>query len=198
MKLPVHDASARQHSGEPSSGLGPNDGRKDRLRNQNLAELDCEVAGLVDRSTQELRRAWRKAASILAPRAGARVRSREKPGFPRLSGQWSPPAYGGAALKCAFWPNFRVDLHAGTGETARRRRSKRRFWAGDARRKVNLPLSIVKIRFCLPGQFVVAGSGGSRKMTPPTGGPRVRIRLPPAERSIAKLSSSSRSAYFDE
>ena len=59
MKPPVHDASARQHSGEPSSGLGPNGGRKDRLRHPDLAELDGEIAGLVDRSTQELRRAWR-------------------------------------------------------------------------------------------------------------------------------------------
>ena len=58
MKRPVHDASARQYSGEPSSGLGPNDGRKDRLRNRDLAGLDCEIAGLVDRSTQELRGAW--------------------------------------------------------------------------------------------------------------------------------------------
>ena len=60
MKPPVHDASARQHSGEPSSGRGPHDGRKDRLQNRDLAEFDCEIAGLVDRSTQELRRAWRK------------------------------------------------------------------------------------------------------------------------------------------
>jgi Protein of unknown function (DUF2924) len=59
MKPPVHDASARPHSGEPSSGLVANHGRKDRLRNQDLAELDGEIAGLVDRSTQELRRAWR-------------------------------------------------------------------------------------------------------------------------------------------
>ena len=59
MKPPVHDASARQHAREPSSGLGPNDGRKDRLRHPDLAELDGEIAGLVDRSTQELRRAWR-------------------------------------------------------------------------------------------------------------------------------------------
>ena len=59
MNPPVHDASARQHSGEPSSGLGSNDGRKDRLRNRDRAELEfCEIAGLVDRSTQELRRAW--------------------------------------------------------------------------------------------------------------------------------------------
>ena len=60
MKLPVHDASARQHAGEPSSVLGPNGGRTDRRRNPDLAELDGEIAGLVDRSTQELRRAWRK------------------------------------------------------------------------------------------------------------------------------------------
>jgi hypothetical protein len=59
MKPPVHDASARQHSGEPSSGLGSNGGRKDRVRNPDLAELDAEIAGLVDRPTQELRRAWR-------------------------------------------------------------------------------------------------------------------------------------------
>jgi hypothetical protein len=60
MKPPLHDASARQHSGEPSSGLGPVDIRNDRLRNWDLAELEsCQIAGLVDLSTQELRRAWR-------------------------------------------------------------------------------------------------------------------------------------------
>jgi Protein of unknown function (DUF2924) len=60
VKPPVHDASARQHSGEPSSVLGPNDGRKNRLRRPDLAELDGEITGLVDRSTPELRCAWRK------------------------------------------------------------------------------------------------------------------------------------------
>ena len=59
MKPSVHDASARQHSGEPSSG-DPNGGRRERRRNRDLAELDCEIAGLVDRSTHELRLAWRK------------------------------------------------------------------------------------------------------------------------------------------
>ena len=59
MRPPVHVASARQHSGEPSSGLGPTGGRNDRLRGPDLAGLDGEIAGLVDRSTQELRRAWR-------------------------------------------------------------------------------------------------------------------------------------------
>jgi hypothetical protein len=59
MKIQIHDGSARQHSGEPSSVPGPNDGRKDRRRNPEPAKLDGEIAGLVDRSTQELRRAWR-------------------------------------------------------------------------------------------------------------------------------------------
>ena len=59
MKPSVHDASARQHSGEPSSVLGPNGGRKERLRHPDLAELDGEITGLVDRSTKELRHVWR-------------------------------------------------------------------------------------------------------------------------------------------
>ena len=59
MKPPVHDASARQYSGESSLVLGPNGGRKDRLQNPALAELDREIARLVDRPTQELRRVWR-------------------------------------------------------------------------------------------------------------------------------------------
>jgi Protein of unknown function (DUF2924) len=59
VKPPVHDASARQYPGEPSSVLGSNGGWKDRLRNPDLAELDGEIAGLVDRSTKELRHVWR-------------------------------------------------------------------------------------------------------------------------------------------
>ena len=59
MKTPLHDASARQHSGEPSSGLAASDGRKDRPRNRDLAKLDGEIAGLAGQPTQELRRVWR-------------------------------------------------------------------------------------------------------------------------------------------
>jgi len=58
MKPSVHSGSARQHAGEPSSDLAPNGGRKERRRKPDLGELDCEIAGLVDRSTKELRRAW--------------------------------------------------------------------------------------------------------------------------------------------
>ena len=60
MKSPIHDASARQRSGAPFSGLSANDARSDRLSNQDLAGVDGEIAGLVDRSTQELRHAWRR------------------------------------------------------------------------------------------------------------------------------------------
>ena len=59
MKPLVYDVSARPRSGEPSPGLDANDRRKDRPRKRDLAELDGEIAGLVDRSTEELRRAWR-------------------------------------------------------------------------------------------------------------------------------------------
>ena len=59
MKLPVHDTSACQFSGGPFSGLGATDGRKDRPRNPDRPAFDCEIAGLVNRSTQELRHAWR-------------------------------------------------------------------------------------------------------------------------------------------
>ena len=55
MKTSLHDASARQHSGEPSCGLGANDCRNDPL--QGLALV--EIAGLVGQSTQKLRRVWR-------------------------------------------------------------------------------------------------------------------------------------------
>ena len=59
MKIPIHDGSARQPSGEPSSVPGPNGGGKDRRRNPDPVGLDCDIARLVDRSTQELRCAWR-------------------------------------------------------------------------------------------------------------------------------------------
>ena len=60
MKSPIHDASARQRFGEPFSGLSANGARKEQLRNQDLGEADREIARLVDRSTPEPRRAWRR------------------------------------------------------------------------------------------------------------------------------------------
>jgi Protein of unknown function (DUF2924) len=73
MKPPVHDASARQHSGELSSVVGSNDGRKgpspglgrrgnanDGSRGADSADVGRQIAELVDRSTDELRIAWRQ------------------------------------------------------------------------------------------------------------------------------------------
>jgi hypothetical protein len=60
MRAPIHDASARQNSGGPSPVLGRGGDRNNRPRNPGTAELEDEIAGLVDRSTPELRLAWRK------------------------------------------------------------------------------------------------------------------------------------------
>src|SRR4030088_2757972 len=57
-KLGLTVASAKEERGrvyriaEPSSVPGPNGVLNDRLRGLDLAGLDCEIAGLVDRSTQ--------------------------------------------------------------------------------------------------------------------------------------------------
>ena len=59
MKPPVHDTSARQHSGEPSPVPGRASDRNDRLRGPDLSDLECKIAGLIGQSTQDLRRAWR-------------------------------------------------------------------------------------------------------------------------------------------
>jgi hypothetical protein len=54
MKLAIQDASARQHSGGPSPVPGPYPVVSVTV------SVEAEIAGLLDRSTQELRRAWRQ------------------------------------------------------------------------------------------------------------------------------------------
>jgi Protein of unknown function (DUF2924) len=60
MKAAIDDASARQDPGGPSPVRGRGGDRNNRPRNPGTAELEDEIAGLVDRSTPELRLAWRK------------------------------------------------------------------------------------------------------------------------------------------
>ena len=60
MKPPIADVAARQHSGEPSPVPGRGGTRTNRARNPAIPEIDCRIAELVDRSTQELRVAWRQ------------------------------------------------------------------------------------------------------------------------------------------
>jgi hypothetical protein len=58
MKRAIYDTSARQHSGGPSPVADQGGNRNDRARNPDQSDVEADVAGLLDRSTQELRLAW--------------------------------------------------------------------------------------------------------------------------------------------
>jgi len=60
MKPASNDASARQRSGEPSPVRHRNGNRHDGPRRPDLAEVERQIAGLANRSTQDLRVAWRQ------------------------------------------------------------------------------------------------------------------------------------------
>src|SRR5215831_360436 len=60
MKMSIDDAAARQDSGGPSSVPGRGADRNNRPRRADGTELARDIAGLVDRSTQDLRLAWRQ------------------------------------------------------------------------------------------------------------------------------------------
>jgi len=60
MKPAINHASARQHAGEPSPVGYRNRNRHDRPRRPDITEVARQIAGLADRSTQELRVAWRQ------------------------------------------------------------------------------------------------------------------------------------------
>ena len=60
MKSAIHEASARQHTGGPSPVAGHRGNRNERARKPGLSEIEDEIAGLLDRSTQDLRVAWRQ------------------------------------------------------------------------------------------------------------------------------------------
>ena len=60
MKPAIPDTTARQHAGAPSPVPGRGGNRNDRARKPGLSDIEAKIAGLVDRSTQELRLAWRQ------------------------------------------------------------------------------------------------------------------------------------------
>ena len=60
MNPAINNASARQRTGGPSPVLGRGSDRNSRTRNTDIAEVERQIAGLVDRSTQDLRVAWRE------------------------------------------------------------------------------------------------------------------------------------------
>jgi Protein of unknown function (DUF2924) len=60
MKPVIHDASARRCTGGPSPVSGRGGNRNNRARKPGLSDIEAEIAGLLGRSTQELRLAWHK------------------------------------------------------------------------------------------------------------------------------------------
>jgi hypothetical protein len=59
MSPPIHNAAARQNSGEPLSVVGQTSDRSNGWRSLDMT-AESEIAGLADRPTHELRLAWRK------------------------------------------------------------------------------------------------------------------------------------------
>jgi len=60
MKPASNDASARPRSGEPSPVRDRNGHRHDQPGRPDLTEVERQIAGLANRSTQDLRVAWRQ------------------------------------------------------------------------------------------------------------------------------------------
>jgi len=60
MKPSFHEALARQNSGGPSPVPGRGRDRKNQPRRADIAKLEGDIIGLVDRSKQDLRLAWRQ------------------------------------------------------------------------------------------------------------------------------------------
>jgi hypothetical protein len=60
MTPPTHDATARQLSGEPSPVSGRGGDRSSRPGGKAVAEVDRQIPELLNRSTSELRLAWRQ------------------------------------------------------------------------------------------------------------------------------------------
>ena len=60
MTPPTDDASARPRSGGPSPGLARRGHSNNGSRGADSAEVDRQIAEMVDRSTHDLRIAWRQ------------------------------------------------------------------------------------------------------------------------------------------
>jgi hypothetical protein len=123
MKPPVHNASARQDPGGPSPVLGRGGDRNNRPRNPGTAELEDEITGLVDRSTHELRLAWRKLHCTAPPlglsrdlmiRALANKLQERVHGGPSLALQRRLQTLAGGLEKGAVFFNPGIVLKTGT------------------------------------------------------------------------------------
>ena len=72
MKPSIDLASARQHAGGPPPVRGRGGNRTNRPGRADLADVDLQIAELVDRSTQELRLAWRQSHRTRPPQGLSR------------------------------------------------------------------------------------------------------------------------------
>ena len=68
----IPDASARQYTGRPSPVPGRGGNRNNRARKPGLSDIEAEIAGLLDRSTHDLRHLWREWRRTEAPRGLSR------------------------------------------------------------------------------------------------------------------------------
>jgi len=60
MKPAINDALARRHAGEPSPVCHRNGNRHDRSHRPGITEVERQITGLANRSTPDLRVAWRQ------------------------------------------------------------------------------------------------------------------------------------------
>jgi hypothetical protein len=93
MKPAISDPSARRHAGEPSPVRHGNGNRHDRPRRPEITEVECQIAGLANRSTQDLRVAWRQ-----LHRAGPPLGLSRDLVIRALANQLQERSYGGVSL----------------------------------------------------------------------------------------------------
>ena len=121
MKPAIDDPSARPRAGEPSPVAGRGGNRNERARKSGLSEIEAEIAGLLDRSTPELRLAWLEFRSAGPPlglsrdlliRALAYELQQHAHGGPSLALRRRLQSLAGASEKGAVDPG--IVLKAGT------------------------------------------------------------------------------------
>ena len=103
MKPPTDDAFARPHAGGPSRVPDRGGNRTNRPGGAGIAEVDRQIGELVDRSTHELRLAWRQLHRTGPPQGLSRdllIRA--------LANQLQEQTHGGASGRCSdacrLWP----------------------------------------------------------------------------------------------
>jgi Protein of unknown function (DUF2924) len=123
MKRAIYGASARQHSGGPSPVVFRGGNRNDRARNPDPSDVEAEVAALLDRSTPELRLAWREFHHVGPPlglsrdlliRALASELQQRAHGGPSLALRRRLQSLAGASEKGALAVDPGIVLKAGT------------------------------------------------------------------------------------